>query len=444
MASPSAPPVPHSWSDRPGASPLDCPIEHSAASLPPHTDIAIVGGGIVGLTLACALAASGLHITILEAQPFAQGLNNRRAYALTLLTGDIFQGLGLWDQIRPYITAFEQIRLSDGNYHKTVKLKAEHLRRSALGYVGEHRVLIQALGHKLATLPNVTWLTETQVERIDYGHDRATVHGRLPDGTPYPLQTPLVVAADGSNSPLRRAAGIRTLGWAYWQSCIGFTVRTPQPHGNIAHERFWPSGPFAILPLPDQRCQVVWTAPHPEAQRLAALPESEFLPLLMERYGSHSGPVTLGSPRQVFPVRLMHSDRYVAPRLALVGDAAHCCHPVGGQGMNLGIRDAVALGEVIAHAHAQGQDWGSLGVLKGYQRWRKAENWVILGFTDFLDRSFSNQWWPLVGLRRGGLYLLQHLAPLRTLALGLMTGQLGRKPTIAQPTPDGFSPNPEP
>lgn len=437
-------PTPRSTS---AATPQSLPDRSTA--LPQYQDVVIVGGGIVGLTLAATLGRSGLKVTVVESQPITQGLNNKRAYALTLLTSEIFQGLGLWGQIRPQITAFDTIRLADADYRGVVSLRSEHLRRSELGYVAEHRVLLRALWQQVQSLDRVTCLAPMQVTAVTYqpnptpspATQRATVTLQTPDG-PHHIHTPLVVAADGAKSPLRTAAGISTQGWAYWQSCIGFTVRTQHPHSHTAHEHFWPSGPFAILPLPDRRCQVVWTAPHPEAQRLAALPEADFLALLRERFGPAFGDLELDTPRFVFPVRLMQSDRYSQPGLALVGDAAHCCHPVGGQGMNLGIRDAVALAEVLGQAQQRGEDWGRGAVLKRYDRWRRWENWLILGFTDLLDRTFSNQFLPLVIARRAGLHLLRSVPPVRRLALALMTGQLGRKPAIATGITDATAQRP--
>ncbi|MEB3272752.1 MAG: FAD-dependent hydroxylase [Prochlorothrix sp.] len=421
-----------------------------SAEPPCYQDVVIVGGGIVGLTLACALERSGLSVTLVEAQPLTQGLQNRRAYALTLLTSEIFQDLGLWDQIRPQITAFDQIRLADANYKGVVQFRSQHVGRSDLGYVAEHRVLLQSLWQRVQGLERVTCLAPMQVTAVHLivpeaagpftaagttqtllAPPRSSLTLTAPDGHQQTLHTPLVIAADGAQSPLRQGAGISTRGWTYWQSCIGFTVRTEHPHQHTAHEHFWPSGPFAILPLPDRRCQVVWTAPHGEAQRLVDLPEADFMALLQERFGPAFGALQLETPRVIFPVRLMQSDRYVQAGLALVGDAAHCCHPVGGQGMNLGIRDAVALAEVLTQARTQAEDWGSEGVLKRYDRWRRWENWTILGFTDLLDRAFSNQVWPVVIARRIGLHLLHSVPVVRRLALDLMTGQLGRKPKIA-------------
>jgi 2-octaprenyl-6-methoxyphenol hydroxylase len=242
----------------------------------------------------------------------------------------------------------------------------------------------------------------------------------------------LLVAADGARSPVRQAAGIRTRGWKYWQSCITTRIKPEKPHNNIAYERFWPSGPFAILPLPDNRCNIVWTAPHEEAKALFELDDEQFLAELTRRYGTQMGRLELEGKRLMFQVQLMQSERYVLPRLALIGDAAHCCHPVGGQGLNLGIRDAAALAQVLGDAHRLGLDIGSVPVLAGYERWRKLENLTILGFTDFLDRLFSNNWLPLVAIRRLGLWVLRNIGPVKVFALRLMTGMQGRTPQLAK------------
>jgi 2-octaprenyl-6-methoxyphenol hydroxylase len=177
---------------------------------------------------------------------------------------------------------------------------------------------------------------------------------------------------------------------------------------------------------------VVWTAPHAEANALKQLDEKEFLALLEHRTGGLLGHLELESQRFVFPVQLMQSDRYTQSRLALIGDAAHCCHPVGGQGLNMGIRDAAALAQVLQDAAFRGEDIGDVKVLRRYERWRKLENWTILGFTDFLDRMFSNNWLPLVTTRRLGLWMLRNIHPLKSLALRLMTGLLGRPPQLAK------------
>jgi 2-octaprenyl-6-methoxyphenol hydroxylase len=189
---------------------------------------------------------------------------------------------------------------------------------------------------------------------------------------------------------------------------------------------------MGVLPLSENRCQVVWTAPHAEAQALKELDENEFLALLEQRTGGILGRLELESQRFLFPVQLMQSDRYTQSRLALIGDAAHCCHPLGGQGLNMGIRDAATLAQVLQEAAKSGEDIGNVKVLRRYERWRRLENWTILGFTDLLDRMFSNNWLPLVMTRRLGLWMLRTIHPLKSLVLRLMTGLLGRTPQIAQ------------
>lgn len=243
----------------------------------------------------------------------------------------------------------------------------------------------------------------------------------------------MLVAADGARSQVRQQAGITTQGWDYWQSCLVATIAPEKFHNHIAYERFWPSGPFAILPIANRQCRIVWTAPHAQAQALLDLEEDQFLDLLQQRYGSQMGKLSLVGRRFLFPAKWMHSTQYTGHRLALVGDAAHTCHPVGGQGLNLGIRDAAALAQVLHVAHQAGQDIGSVQVLRQYQRWRRRQNWLALGFTDILNRVFSNRWFLVVQGRRLGLRILQWIAPLRILALRFMAGLSGRLPNLAQP-----------
>lgn len=395
-------------------------------------DVIIVGGGIVGATLACGLKNSGLKITLIESQPQTVAIARRQAYALTLQTGRILKGIGVWDQILPKITTFRQISLSDSDYPQVVEFLPQDLGTNALGYVGEHGVMLSALYEFLEQCPNVTWQCPAALKTVNYQSDCVEITIEK-EGNLQTLKSRIIVAADGSKSQLRQDAGIKTHGWKYWQSCIAMTIKTEKSHQNVAFERFWPSGPMGVLPLPGNRCQVVWTAPHAEAQALKELDQSEFLKLLEYRTGGLLGKLELLSDRYVFPVQLMQSDRYIQHRLALVGDAAHCCHPVGGQGLNMGIRDAGALAEVLKKAAQNQEDIGQERVLKRYEGWRQKENLVILGFTDFLDRMFSGDWLPKVVLRRGGLWVLRKVQIFRYFALRIMTGLMGRSPEIAQP-----------
>jgi 2-octaprenyl-6-methoxyphenol hydroxylase len=394
-------------------------------------DLAIVGGGIIGATLACALKNSGLSVVLIEARPLSVEAVKPQAYNLSLLTKRIFEGIGVWDKMLPQMTQYQNIRLSDADYPGIVQFNLKDLGTDALGYIGEHRYLITSLYEFLADCPNVTPLCPAEVVNVEYLASGAKIEVKM-DGESRQLQTRLVVGADGARSHIRTAAGINTKGWQYWQSCVTVRIKTEKLHNNTAFERFWPSGPMGVLPLSENRCQVVWTAPHAEAQALKELDEAEFLALLEHRTGGLLGRLELESQRFLFPVQLMQSDRYTQPRLALIGDAAHCCHPVGGQGMNLGIRDVAALAQVLQDAHQRGEDIGDIRILRRYERWRKQENLIILGFTDFLDRTFSNRWLPVVAVRRLGLWGLQTVQPLKVLALRLMTGLLGRSPQLAQ------------
>ncbi len=394
-------------------------------------DLAIVGAGIVGTTLASALKNSGLKVALIEAQNPSVAAARRQAYAISLLSGRIFAGIGVWASILPKIEKFRQIRLSDADYSGVVQFELSDLGTENLGYVAEHSALLTSLQEFLQDCHNVTWLCPAEVVQVDYQKDLVDIQIKI-DGDIKNIKTKLLVAADGAKSPIREAAGIRTRGWKYWQSCITTRIKPEKPHNNIAYERFWPSGPFAILPLPNNICNIVWTAPHAEAQAMMEVDDAEFMAMLSRRYGDQMGRLEMDGKRLMFQVQLMQCDRYVLPRLALVGDAAHGCHPVGGQGLNLGIRDAAALADVLQQAIAHNEDIGDLQVLKRYENWRKPQNLVILGFTDFLDRMFSNNFLPLLIIRRLGLWLLQNIPPFKILALRLMTGLSGRSPGLAQ------------
>ncbi|MBW4693284.1 MAG: FAD-dependent hydroxylase [Lyngbya sp. HA4199-MV5] len=394
-------------------------------------DVAIVGGGLVGATLACALKDSGLQVVLLEAKPQSDAVARGQAYHINLSSSRIFEDIGVWDEMHPGANPIDQIHLSDAGDAATVTFVQKDLGTDILGYVAEHRVLLEALRQRLHDCSNVTYLCPAPLVKtiaLDDGIELEV----LQDGGIQQMQTRLLVAADGVRSPLRQQAGIRTRGWQYWQTCVVAFIKPEKPHHNIAYERFQPAGPFAILPLPNNLCRIVWTAPKAEAEAIMALEEKAFLSALTQRFGEQMGVLELVGDRAVFPTQLMQSDRYVLPRLALIGDAAHCCHPVGGQGVNLGIRDAAALAQILQAAHQQGDDIGSLRVLKRYDRWRRWENVIILGFTDTLNRVFSNSFPPLVVLRRLGLWTLRSVPPAKRIALKLMTGLSGRAPRLAQ------------
>jgi 2-octaprenyl-6-methoxyphenol hydroxylase len=394
---------------------------------PLQCDLTIVGGGIVGTTLAAALKHSGLKIIIIEARPLEVAAAKEQAYAFSLLSSRIYQGIGIWDEILPHIGKFGRIKLSDSDYRQTVNFQTQDLNTEDLGYVAQHKIVLTTLQKYLANYDNVEWLCPATVTEVKDSQVIVQI-----DGKQQSIETKLVIGADGAKSRIREIAGIKTRGWKYWQSCVAFTIKHTAPQNNIAFERFWPTGPMGVLPLPGNRCQIVWTHPHSEAQTLQKLDETQFIEKLQKYTGGFLGDLQLVSDRYIFPVQLMQSDRYVRPRLALVGDAAHCCHPVGGQGLNLGIRDAAALAEILQEAKSRGEDIGNLRVLQRYEKWRKTENSLVLGFTDFLNRFFSNNWLPIILIRRMGLSLMERVKPMKIFALKLMTGLKGKTPELAQ------------
>ncbi len=403
-------------------------------------DVAIIGGGIAGLTLAAALKDSGMRIAVIEPQPQAEAIAKAQAYAVQLSSSQILRGIGVWQQIEPQVQHFSRVKLSDADYPHSVEFIPADLKQPVLGFVAEHRVLAQELLRFLADCPTVELrcperaIAYRQVgTHVELDLQNSASQTSISQTSIKTVRVALVVGADGSQSAIRQQAGIETRGKAYWQSCLVATIQPEKPHDNIAYERFWPSGPFAILPVSDTTCRIVWTAPHAEAQRLLQLDDAAFTEHLRTRYGPQMGRLSVVGQRYVFPTKLVHAREYVRSRVALVGDAAHSCHPVGGQGLNLGIRDVAALAEVLQTAHSQGEDIGSLKVLRRYQAWRRWQNILSLRFTDVLNRTFSNTLLPLVVARRFGLHLMTHIPILKVFALRFMAGLIGRLPTLAKP-----------
>ncbi len=393
-------------------------------------DVVIVGGNITGLTLAVTLQQSNLRVAIAETTPLEIAASRDRAYAISVFSGRIFEGLGVWDDIFPKIGKFSQIRLSDGDFSQVVSFETEDINSDYVGYAAEHFVLHNALCKQLEKSGKVEWFCPASVEKIDY-HDAGVTLTLERDGKPETITTRLIVGADGARSRVRESAKIKTIGWKYWQSCVTTVFRHNTQPNDTAFERFWHTGPMGVLPLPGDRCQVVWTAPHGEAQHLKVMDEKAFVEKLTARTGGLLSDIELIKDRLVFPVQLMQSNRYVLPNVALIGDAAHRCHPVGGQGLNLGIRDAAVLGEILTQSSDRAEDIGDIKVLNRYEAWRKTENLAILGVTDLLDRSFSNNWLPMVFARRVGMTMMQNIPPLKRLALEIMTGLKGKSPELA-------------
>lgn len=408
-------------------------------------DVLIVGGGMVGASLASALGAnpqlaSQLKIGIIEAK--AQLLEGEfsadgRASAVALGSSQIWQKIGVWGgMVDRGVTPLHCIQVSDGDYPHKVNLSRTDINQPALGYVIENQVTQAALWEFIQARPNIELICPAKIVDICYESDRYVTVKIDFKNEISKLETKLLIGADGGRSLVRNLAEIPTSAKLYDQTCIVVTIKTEFPHQNIAYERFQPSGPFALLPLSEgNRFCIVWTATSSEAPQILALDDREFMRELSSRLGSdllgNLGKLTLESKtRASYNPRWMHSHTYIQPRLALIGDAAHTTHPVAGQGMNLGIRDAGAIAETILTAFTKGEDIGSVAVLKRYQAWRWWDNWATITLTDVTNRLFSNQFWLWQFVRRIGLAIAA-LFPFKIILMYFMMGLVGRQPNLS-------------
>jgi 2-octaprenyl-6-methoxyphenol hydroxylase len=294
----------------------------------------------------------------------------------------------------------------------------------------ENRHIRRAFAEALAEREVATFAPAAVVEAvIEDPACRAT----LSDGGV--LEAPLLVGAEGRRSVVREAAGIGTYGWAYDQCGVVATVRLERDHEGVAHEYFLPGGPFAILPLTDHRASLVWSERKDRARALVEASPEAFEAHLARRFGDFLGRPSLIGARMQFPLSLQMAERMVAPRVALVGDAAHAVHPIAGQGLNMGLKDAAALAEVIVAARRLGEDWSSELVLERYARWRRVDAVGLALATDLFTRLFSNDHPALRLARDAGLALVNRLAPARRLFVREAAGLLGETPRLLRGKP---------
>jgi len=400
-------------------------------------DVAIVGGGMVGASLACALSGRGLRIAMIEAlQPAvrSEAGYDDRAIALAYGTKRIFRGLQLWDQLAPEATPIHRIHVSDRGQFGMARMDRADEGLPAIGYVVPARVIGRVLDAAVAGNAAVdSWCpaTVTAVHRTD-DSVRLTLAG---DDVPAHLDTRLLVAADGADSRLREQFGIEHIQRDYGQTAIVTNITPQLPHNNIAYERFTATGPLALLPMSGERCAVVWTVASDQAETIMALDEADFLVQLQERFGYRLGRLEKAGRRQAWPLRLVQARESVRERLALVGNAVHTLHPVAGQGFNLGARDIAVLAEVLVDALGAGEDPGSLAVLNRYAEWRHRDHRNVMVFTDGLARLFSLPVPALGVARSAGLLALDLLPPAKRLLTRMTMGRSGRTPKLARGVP---------
>jgi 2-octaprenyl-6-methoxyphenol hydroxylase len=403
-------------------------------------DILIVGGGLVGATLATAFGQVGLDVVVVDtADPVANldaGFDGR-ASAIALATRRVLVGLGLWPALEADAAPIHDIRVSDGDSPFFLHYDHRETGDEAFGYMVENRNLRKALFHRLAELKTVRVLAPQSIATLDRQSHGVTATLASGQG----IRASLVVAADGRGSQTRQAAGIKVTHWSYEQSGIVCTVTHEKCHDFVANEHFLPAGPFAILPLmgdagrPGHCSSIVWTERADLAPAIMDLDDAAFLEELEQRFGDFLGALEIVGPKWCYPLSLQYAEKTISHRLALVGDAAHAMHPIAGQGLNMGLRDVAALAEVVLDAHRLGLDIGDAVVLERYQRWRRFDNTLMLATTDALNRLFSNNIRPLRLARDLGMAAVNQLPPLKKLFMRHAMGLVGDLPRLMRNQP---------
>lgn len=394
----------------------------------------IVGGGLAGLTCALACAHKGAKVAVIDAadpKALLKADFDGRASAIAASSYQMYRHLGIHDRLGDDVQPISDILISDGEAGHapsplTLHFDADQIDEPAMGYMIENRRLRRALLDGISAADNITLIAPAKV--VSTGTDAAHAVVELDGGKV--VSAKLIVAADGRNSRLRSGAGISVTSWPYKQKAIVTTVKHELDHSGVAHELFLPSGPFAILPLTDNRASIVWTDSPAAVDAAMKLPDEAFAAELARRFGGFLGDVAPCAPRWAYPLSLQMAEEYTSARLALIGDAAHAIHPIAGQGLNMGLRDAAALADVFAEAREGGLDIGGDGALDSYEQWRRFDNAVLAAATDVFNRLFSNNIPPVKHARRLGLGLVDKLAPARSFFMREASGQMGELPSL--------------
>jgi len=395
----------------------------------------IIGGGLIGPALALALAQAGFRVTVLDrvaAKRRGAPEFDGRAYAVALGSARLMQALEVWGAIEDHAEPIRDIHVAEGvpspmpNALPLLHFDPRELDEGRVGWIVEDRWLRGALLAAMEAADGITQLAPVEVAGVDY--DSATAKVRLADGRV--LTAPLVIACDGRRSAVAEAAGIRRLRWGYGQTGLVNAIAHELPHDGLAHQSFFPGGPFAVLPLPGNRSSLVWSERTAEAERLHGLDDAAFTAEIAARVGPRLGRIELAGRRWAYPLDLTLAERYVAPRLALAGDAAHGIHPIAGQGLNIGLRDVAALAEVLVEAARIGEDVGAVNVLERYQRWRRFDATSLALGMDALNRLFSNDNPALKLARDTGLAAVNRLGGLRRAFMREAAGVAGDVPRL--------------
>ncbi|MEM6903522.1 MAG: UbiH/UbiF/VisC/COQ6 family ubiquinone biosynthesis hydroxylase [Pseudomonadota bacterium] len=403
-----------------------------------QTDVVIVGGGLAGMTLASLLGTAGVACICLDRQAMPDMTDKAydgRTTAISLASRRVLEAAGVWQLVleRGQAEPIKDIRITDDFAPLFLHFDSQDVGDEPFGHIVDNRDLRLAMAARIEALASARLETSMGVTRTELKGGKMQV--QLDDGRV--IEAALLVGADGRQSPTRKAAGIEVDQWQYKQTAIVCNVRHTKPHNNLALEHFMPAGPFAVLPMTNTtdgaaRSSVVWTEKPDMAAAMVTLPESDFNQELQNRFGEYLGEVAVDGRRFTYPLSVLHARSYIAPRTALVAEAAHAIHPIAGQGLNLGMRDVAALAELIVDKKRLGLDIGSSDVLTRYQRWRRRDNVTLLVVTDGLNRLFSNGIGPIRRLRQLGLAAVERLPPAKKFFMRHAMGSVGSLPRIVR------------
>ncbi len=395
-------------------------------------DVVIVGGGMVGLTLACSLGGSALRVAVLEAKPMAtdwpEDSIGLRVSAITHASRKVFNSIGAWQgMVAQRITAYGEMHVWDAGGDGVIHFDSAEVGEPSLGYIVENRVIQSALLQRLTEFENIDVMAPACWQQWHDEQDHICIG--LDGGGQ--LRSKLLVAADGASSPVRERAGIMTKGWGYDQHAVMAIIKTEQSHQHTCWQRFLAHGPLAFLPMHDHYSCVVWSTAPEQAAELVAMSDAQFMAQLGEAFEYKLGRVIEVHERGRFPLRLQHALDYAKQRIALVGDAAHAIHPLAGQGVNLGVLDAAALAETVLASHAMRRDIGLLQNLRRYERWRKGQNIAMMLSMDAFKRLFGSPLEPVKRARNRGLNAGHRLTPVKRLLMAYAMGDRSDLPKLA-------------
>jgi 2-octaprenyl-6-methoxyphenol hydroxylase len=401
-------------------------------------DVVIVGGGMIGTSLALALQPLSLRVAVVEAvarASAAQPSFDDRSTALSRSTQRMFEAMGLWDEIRAASTPIKRIHVSDKGRFGFSHIDAEEQGVEALGYVVINRVLGEVLNSALAGA-NIDFLCPARISDVQLGPDVASAVALQPDGRETPLRSSLLVAADGANSLVREKMGISARQTPYAQRAIIGNVLSERAHDNVAYERFTEQGPLAMLPISEERAAFVWIVQEAAAEATLALDDAAFTAKLQEVFGNRLGEFSKIGKRASYPLALSEAARLTATRSVVVGNAAHGLHPVAAQGFNLGMRDVAALCDCIAdEVQSAVPDLGNTELLQRFAEWRRPDQKKLVRFTDGLIKLFASKSRSLRALRNAGMLGFDFVPGVRGEFARQTMGLAGRLPRLSRGVP---------